>query len=138
VSVYSALLAPYHEQLIHAATAYVVDVVTDGPPAAPRQGPAFPADVADCLARGLQGFPRVALVSSRLDPRIPLVSSGGPIPRIKDGFTAVFGPVPPDGGETQVSIDTGGGFGGRGGVYCITSTSDANAKATPCGPQWIS
>jgi len=51
VAVYSALLAPYHEQLSHAATAYVVDVVADGPPPAPRQGPAFPADVTACLVR---------------------------------------------------------------------------------------
>lgn len=90
-----------------------------------------------CVAGGLAGY-RVVVVASATDPRIPRRRErGAAIPVIKAGFVVGFGPVPAAAGRTEIGIDTGGGFGARGGEYCVGSRAN-RVLVTACGTQWIS
>lgn len=136
--VYSAMLTAEARELPTTDIAYVVDSAVIGLPAASHPGPKFTADVAQCIARGLGRFGHVALVMSNSDPRIPLRKSGGPIGIVKGGFVVVFGSVPSRVGRTQVSVNTGGGFGFRGGEFCVSQPKGSAAQVVPCGSSWIS
>ena len=98
----------------------------------------MPDDVAACITRGLAGFRHVVVVSSATDPRIrtrPL--HGGAIPVIDHGFVVAFGPVPTAAGRTEIGVDTGGGFGARGGEFCVRGET-SQPLVSACGAQWIS
>ena len=138
MDVYSAMLTVEARELPKTYTAYVVDSAVIGLPAASRPGPKFTADVAQCIGRGLGRFGRVALVTSNSDPRIPLRKSGGPIGIVKGGFVVVFGSVPTRSGRTQVSVNTGGGFGFHGGEFCVSQPPGSAVQVVSCGSSWIS
>ena len=138
VDVYSAMLESQARDLRTSDTAYVVDSAVVGLPAASRPGPKFPADVAQCIGLGLGRFAHVALVASDNDARIPVRKSSGPIGIVNDGFVVTFGQVPANRGRTQVSINTGGGFGFRGGEYCVSQAQGVKVVVVSCGSSWIS
>ncbi len=138
VDVYSAMLESQSRDLPTSDTAYVVDSAVLGLPAASRQGPKFTADVAQCIGLGLGRFGHVALVTSDNDVRIPVRKSSGPIGIVVKGFVVTFGQVPANRGRTQVSINTGGGFGFRGGEYCVSPAHEVKVVVVSCGSAWIS
>lgn len=137
--VYAALLTQYRAEMPRSSVIYIVRAPVAGFGADAQPGPTqLPADVTRCLAKGLAGFSHVVLVRSRSDRLIPTTTSHGPIPAIKNGAIATFGPVPPAAGRTQVSIDAGGGLGFRGGEYCVSDGHGPSLRVTACGSQWIS
>ena len=138
VDVYSAMLESQSRDLRTSDTAYVVDSAVVGLPAASGQGPKFTVDVAQCIGLGLGRFGHVVLVTSNNDARIPVRTSSGPIGIVKDGYVVTFGQVPANRGRTQVSINTGGGFGFRGGEYCVSQAQGVKVVVVACGSSWIS
>ncbi len=138
VDVYSAMLAVEAHEQPTTDTAYVLDSVFVGPPDSSRPGAKFTADVDQCIARGLGKFHHVVIVPSADDPRIPLQKSAGPIAVVKSGFVVTFGSVPAHDGRTQVTINTGGGFGFQGGEFCVTQPSGRHVAVVACGSSFIS
>jgi hypothetical protein len=138
VAIYSTMLESQAPALRSEATAYVVASSVDGQPDASRPGPKFTSDVARCIALGLGRFAHIALVASNSDPLIPLNKSVGPIGVVQNGFVVVFGSVPAQDGRTQVTINTGGGYGFRGGEYCVSQQRSAPVVVIACGSSWIS
>jgi hypothetical protein len=121
-----------------ASVVYVVRTTAIGPPGEDHAGAALSADVISCLARGLGRFSRVTVVSSRQSADIPHRKGSGPIPLVEGGFIAEFGPAPAGDGRTQVSIDTGGGLGLKGGEYCVSESPTRTVSVHACGAAWIS
>lgn len=137
-AIYSQALTRVAADQPDASVVYVVRTTASGPPGAAHAGPLLPDDVVSCLTHGLGRFTHVSVVSSRQSGSIPHLNGNGSIPLVDGGFVAEFGPAPAADGKTQVSIDTGGGYGLRGGEYCITRTSQPTPAVQPCGASWIS
>lgn len=136
--VYGQLLTAVASAEPSSSVVYVVRTTSSGPPGTAHAGPALTADVISCLARGLGRFTRVTVVASRRSADIPHRKGSGPIPLVEGGFIAEFGPAPAGDGKTQVSIDTGGGFGLNGGEYCVSESPTRTVSVRACGAAWIS
>ena len=136
--VYGQVLAAVAPAQPSTSAVYVLRTTAIGPPGEAHAGQALPADVISCLARGLGRFARVTIVTSRQSADIPHLKGSGPIPLVEGGFIAEFGPAPTGDGKTQVSVDTGGGFGLTGGEYCISESQTRTVSVRACGAAWIS
>lgn len=138
VTVFGLMLEAVARDLSSQQTAYVVTRTELGAPDSARRGALLTGDVEACVARGLGRFTHVQLVTSAQDPNIPHKAGSGAIPNVDGGFVVRFGPVPASNGLTQASVDTGGGFGLRGGQFCVRQIAPSTPSVQPCGQSWVS